>query len=270
MSNAKLCATLVGGKGFIGSHLQHALLEDNWDVFVAEKNDTRLFSEDLGYVFYCAGLTADFRQRPFDTVDAHVHYLSRILQSSAFKTLIYLSSTRVYSGALSTEENSALSVTSSKPDDLYNLSKLMGESLCLQSGRDVRVIRLSNVYGNEMSEHNFLSQIISSAKTHGRVTFQSNLDSEKDYISIRDVVHLLPKIAQYGKNEIYNLASGKNVSHAQLAQALTQLGVHCEVDADAISHKFVSINTEKLQTQFGRAQINLIEEFPSLFNYGGS
>ena len=145
---ATLSATLIGGHGFIGSHLLEELKKTHWDVLVSEKNDPRLLTEELGHVFYCAGLTADFRQRPFDTVHAHVSDVASILQKSAFKSLTYLSSTRVYSGAISTKEDAVLQVNPTDANDLYNLSKLMGESICLQSGKNVRVVRLSNVYGS--------------------------------------------------------------------------------------------------------------------------
>ena len=37
-----------------------------WDVYAPAKGDPELLERDLGTVFYCAGLTADYDRRPFD------------------------------------------------------------------------------------------------------------------------------------------------------------------------------------------------------------
>ncbi|MDO8651588.1 MAG: SDR family oxidoreductase [Undibacterium sp.] len=260
-------ATLVGGRGFIGRHLHLKLIESAWSCYVPERDDPNLTQTDLGHVFYCAGLTADFRQRPYATVEAHIQVLAHILQRCKFTSLTYLSSTRVYAGANSTDENAALTVKPYEPGDLYNLSKLMGESLCLNSGRAVRVVRLSNVYGQGMPEQNFLSEILFAAANEKKVEFRNAADSQKDYISIHDVVHYLPLIASQGEIGIYNLAHGKNVAHLEIARILQNLGVPCNFAANAQSIQFSEINIAKLQQSFGLAQHDLASDLPALYQH---
>ncbi|MFZ6755935.1 NAD-dependent epimerase/dehydratase family protein [Undibacterium sp. Ji50W] len=260
-------ATLIGGRGFIGRHLYQALQATGWNSYVAEKADPRLMDEDLGHVFYCAGLTADFRQRPYATVDAHVHLLSGILQHSRFASLTYLSSTRVYAGATSTDEQAALTVNPQLAGDLYNISKLMGESLCLSSQRNVRVVRLSNVYGQGMPEQNFLSDILRDAAGSKKLLFRSAASSEKDYIAVADVARCLPLIATAGETGIYNLARGHNTSHASLAAQLQALGVACAFEDQAPELRFPQISTTKLNALCGSMQGDLNTELPVLFNY---
>lgn len=260
-----LKATLIGGSGFIGRHLQLKLLDSGWTCYVPERGDPNVFKTDLGHVFYCAGLTADFRQRPYATVEAHVKFLAKILQHSSFTSLSYLSSTRVYSGAERTDEYAELKVRSHEPGDLYNLSKLMGESLCLNSARPVRVVRLSNVYGPGMPEQNFLSEILSAAARDNAVMFRSAPQSQKDYIAIEDVVHFLPLIATQGETGTYNLARGRNVTHLEIATILQSLGVRCDFEAKAQSLHFPVIDTSKLQQHFGMAQHDLLTDLPELF-----
>ena len=64
-------------------------------------------------------------------------------------------------------------------------------------------------------------------------------------------------------------------SNAELMAILNQLGVQCDVQENAKTIQFLEINTEKLKTQFGEVfgknQVNLKQEFTSLFNqYGES
>lgn len=265
--NSLMHATLIGGKGFIGRHLHQQLIGLGWSCCVPERADKDFTNGDLGHVFYCAGLTADFRQRPYETVEAHVHFLTYVLQNCRFTSLTYLSSTRVYAGAAATNEDAALTVRSHLPGDLYNLSKLMGESLCLNSGRSVRIVRLSNVYGIEMSSQNFLSEILMTATKEKKVQFLSAPDSQKDYICIRDVVHYLPLIAGLEKNEIYNLAQGKNVSNWTLAEFLQNRGVQCSFAGNAPRISFPVIDTTRLRSNFGVFSSDLENDLPALFTH---
>ncbi|MCK5091596.1 MAG: NAD-dependent epimerase/dehydratase family protein, partial [Gammaproteobacteria bacterium] len=144
--------TVFGSKGFIGSRLAAKLGEDDCQIILPARDDNLEDLGHLGHVIYCVGLTSDFRTRTYDTIEAHICLWSRILQQCAFETCTYLSSTRVYLGSQNTNENTALSITPSNADDLYNISKLAGESLCLKTGKG-KVIRISNVIGkhNESS-----------------------------------------------------------------------------------------------------------------------
>ena len=55
-------------------------------------------------MIYAIGVTADFRTRPFETMEAHVSVLCEILRDARLDSLTYLSSTRLYGGAASTGE----------------------------------------------------------------------------------------------------------------------------------------------------------------------
>jgi nucleoside-diphosphate-sugar epimerase len=203
-------------------------------------------------VIYANGLTADFRQRPYDTVDSHVSVLAELLKHGNFESLLYLSSTRVYGRAVVGNEDTPLPVLSQDPSDLYNLSKLMGESLCLQDARSsVRVARLSNVVGGDDAESaNFVPSLVREART-GRIVLQTAMDSLKDYIHIDDVVELLPRISAAGSKRLYNVASGMQTSHAQLtAQLVVQTGCIVDVKCGARTLSFTPINIDRIRAEF--------------------
>lgn len=261
--------TVLGGGGFIGSQLSASLNStEGVDVYTPMRPDISdsLFERDLGHVFYCIGLTANFRGRPFDTVEAHVCFLKRLLERGRFETLTYLSSTRVYENALTTHETTVLQVLPTNPGHLYNLSKLLGESLCLAGERKARVVRLSNVFGDAMPEQTFISQVLHEAARTGRVRFLTAAQSAKDYVSIADVVAWLPKIAEHGTHAIYNVASGKNISNADIASWLEQRGIAVDFSEDAQAWIFPVIDTDRLSSEFGCARTSLDCEFDHIFN----
>jgi len=153
--------TVIGASGFVGARLAKALAADGCEAFLPGRDDPRLYTEDLGAVFYCAGLTADYLARPFDTVEAHVGLIARLLQKGRFERLVYLSSTRLYdwAGAEAGREDRPLSLIPSEPRHLYDLSKALGENLCLtQSGGRASVARLSCVWDWAEGAPGFLSE----------------------------------------------------------------------------------------------------------------
>ncbi len=87
--------TVIGGAGFVGRRLADTLRRAGHEVWGACARRPRALHPDLGHVYYCAGLTADFAARPFDTVTAHVSLLADVLRANRFAHLVYLSSTRL-------------------------------------------------------------------------------------------------------------------------------------------------------------------------------
>lgn len=251
--------TVLGATGFIGSHLSSYLRQQGHECYTPARDDASIYTQALGHVVYCIGLTADFRTRPFDTVRAHVSVLADVLERAQFDSFLYLSSTRVYGGLSTTNEDAVMQVDSQNPSDLYNLSKLMGESLCMGCGKaNVRVARLSNVYGNDVESENFLTSIIRDAVLNKHVTLRTTLDSSKDYVDIEDVVEILPKIAAIGQGKVYNVACGVNVSNEFLMKELAGLTA-CSFDvadnAVAISLSPVDVSKPKAEFNFRPKQL---------------
>jgi nucleoside-diphosphate-sugar epimerase len=262
MAHERMKFSVFGSSGFIGSRLVQHLERLQHDVFAPARNWT-IDDTHLGHVIYCIGLTADFRERPFDTVDAHVVRLVELLKRANFGSFLYLSSTRLYLGAGDTSEDTELVVNPAAPNDLYNISKLLGEAACWALSRStVRIVRLSNVYGRAMSPQ-FLSMILNDAIKTRSVTLQTTMDSSKDYVSVNDVVALLPKIATEGRYRVYNVASGVNVSNSVILDRLIELtgcAVTVASEADALS--FRPIRIEKIREEFNFHPIHLEDEIP--------
>jgi len=258
--------TILGSTGFIGNKLALALKRGGHEVYAPRRDDPQVFVRELGDVIYSIGVTADFRSRPFETVEAHVCLLRQLLQSGNFRSLLYLSSTRVYGRTASAEEGQVLGVDPAEPEDLYNLSKLMGESLCLSTGLpSVRVVRLSNVYGDDFRSQNFLSEILRHALGEGRVHLHTALSSAKDYVGIADVIELLPKVATGGNARLYNVASGRNVTHKELVDRLSRVvPLIIKVEERAPTVVFPQISINRVRKEFGFAPRDVLADLPQL------
>lgn len=258
--------TVLGGGGFIGSHVAVVARSAGHDVWTPGRA-VNLEGRDLGHVVYCIGMTADFRRRPFDTIDAHIVCLKEILQKCEFETLTYLSSTRVYQYLVTDEvtEETSLTVNPTQPGDLYNLSKLMGESLLLQHGTNVRVARLSNVLGNDPTSKNFLFCVLRDCVAKNCVELHQSLASAKDYVAVNDVANLLLRLGPEGKSSVYNVASGKNLSHGQLTERIgTLTGATVTVANDAQFYSFPTINIDRVTDEFSFRPVSILDQLPEL------
>lgn len=219
--------TVLGASGFVGRRLVAALRANGHEVFVPERDDPNVFTRDLGRVFYCVGLTADYARKPYDTVEAHVALLSRLFKEGMFERLLYLSSTRLYDGQPGRpgEEGSSLLFNPHQPRHLYDLSKALGENLCLNySAGRACVARLACVYDPEPGSPGFLSEWLQKLATGRDIALDSSSGVVRDYIALDDVVWGLRAMIDQGVEGIVNVASGENVSNLDLAQVMERHG----------------------------------------------
>jgi nucleoside-diphosphate-sugar epimerase len=224
--------TVIGGNGFIGSHIVMLLEEQGHDVTIPDRSSCSALQGDLGKVIYCAG-NGDCAKNYFSVLEANTVLLARLLQSAEFEKLVYISSTRVYMNNFGAEESDDLVITASDNRKLFNLTKLVAEELCLKSERNVTVVRPSNVYGLALNSTLFLPSIIRHAINNGEINMYVSPEYAKDYVSVNDVAKVCVWLAENSStnNEIYNVASGLNVTASEIAGV-----IHHETGCNVIWH----------------------------------
>jgi nucleoside-diphosphate-sugar epimerase len=227
--------TVLGWAGFVGSRLTARLKADGLDPWTPARGDPQLFERDLGTIYYCAGLTADYDRRPFDTVEAHATLLSEIIRAGRFERLVYCSSTRLYDGQRKAEAHEAepLVFDPADPRRVYDLSKALGENLTLTrtGGRGV-VARLSNVYDWHDGAPGFLSEWLIKARQTRDLVLESSPNIARDYIHLDDTVDALIALAAKGQG-IYNVAAGRLTTNAEIARVFEAWGFWVKFTGDA-------------------------------------
>lgn len=247
--------TLFGGHGFIGRAVEHEALRRGHDVTCQPRDKITPTDGTFGTIIWCIGLTADFRTRPYDTATAHVGLLAQVLRQRAHSRVVFVSSTRVYSGSVTTVEDTALSIRPNDPSDLYNVTKLAGEALVLSAGdADGVAVRLSNVVGPGEAERATFLGAISQQATCGQIALESAFETAKDYLWIDDAARGLVDIAESGQAPIYNLARGAQITHRQWVDALAEQ-TQCDITIapDAPNLSFAPIDTTRIRDEFGFA-----------------
>ncbi len=264
--------TVLGASGFVGSNLVNLLKKRNAPFNVLNRGE-ELSKQNLGHIIYCIGMTADFRTKPFETVEAHVSKLASILQTCIFDSFTYLSSTRVYLKSKATQnhltEIDDIVINSGDAFDLFAASKITGELLALNCGRDnIKVVRLSNVFGEDFLSQNFITSIVKDAIERQKVELFTTPDSSKDYISVEDVCNALIKLCKCPGMGVYNLSYGKNTANETILNELQKLtGAQIKYSAKAQQIIFQEISNAKIATAIGfMPQKSLIASLPEIIS----
>lgn len=257
--------TVFGAGGFIGARLCAKLEAGGGSVRRVSRDNWPAPGSRLGHVTFTIGMTADFRTKPFETVESQVSVLARALKDYRYESFLALSSTRVYRGATDTREDARLSLSPGDPDDLYNATKLAGEALCLAiDNPNIRVARLSNIYGWPGPSQSFLASVIEEAARKGAVNFRTGPGAAKDYLDLGNAITALTLIAEQGQARIYNVAAGLNVSNGEIAAVLEREGIATSFAPGAPEPLFPEMDVSRLRSEFDLAPPLLIERLPAL------
>ncbi len=258
--------TVIGAGGFVGSHVVAHLRRAGIEPFIPDRDDPRLWARNLGRIFYCAGLTGDYRTRPFAAVEAHVSLLARLVERADYARIVYLSSTRLYNSQAGPvgREDGLISVDSGNVEHLYELSKLLGENVTLhRSGHRGIVARLSYVFGWDDGAQGFLSDWLRSARHKREITIDSSPEDARDYIYVEDVAAALRILLDGQGNEIVNVASGETTSNRQIADVFARRGwtSHFVQQAGRTSEDRIDVARLKRAGFEARPAVSLIEGY---------
>lgn len=259
--------TVFGGAGFVGQAIVSHLTSLDVEVWVPTREDIASGAASrrpLGHVIYSIGLTADFRTRLSDTVEAHVCLLDQLLNTTDWQSWLLLSSTRVFGAearAIPCAEDAEISVRPSL-DSVYDLSKLLGEAICLSRPEPTcRVARLSNVFGPSMPVDNFLASVANQSARGEDVTIRESAVSAKDYISVAEVARVLHQIAIGGRERLYHVASGQSVEHGKIATLLKEVfGVTVDFAADGKARRLPEIDIRRMKNEFGANKLAVLDQ----------
>ena len=139
--------TIFGHTGFIGSFLKKKL--KNYKLILPKKNQY-ILKKKLGNIIYCIG-SDNWKQDSYNSFYANLGYIVEIVNKNKFKTFTLLSTTRIYRKSKNTSEKADIIVNTNDYENYYNLKKLCAESFLNIQNKKIKIIRLSNIYGNNFN-----------------------------------------------------------------------------------------------------------------------
>ncbi|TSC54568.1 MAG: UDP-glucose 4-epimerase [Parcubacteria group bacterium LiPW_30] len=258
-TNNKKNVVVVGGAGFIGSHLSLGLIKDGFNVHVIDNlvsgkkenipkeaifhlcdirhlKDLRKTFKKIGSVecvFHLAAIPEIelSKENPFKTNETNVtgtEYVLGVSYEAKVKKVIFSSSCAVYGnqGNLPIKETAPL-----MPMNPYAFHKQIGELYCILYSQSCSLptvsLRYFNVYGPNQPFKSAYSGAISiflnQAKNKQPLTITGDGSQTRDFINVQDVVRAniaAMKSNLVGKGEVINIGSGKEYSINDIASII--------------------------------------------------
>jgi len=249
---------VTGGCGFIGSHFVDLCVEKNDDLIILDSlltgkmeniidskksghieflnNDIRNLNEikskfiDVDAIVHFAAYTGvmESLEKPLEFTDVNVMgtlNLLEICREFNIPKFILASTGAVYGNQIAPFHETMI------PDPLspYAASKVAAENFCKSYGNiydiTATVLRFTNVYGPRKSfgpYANVIPKFVRSALHNSPVTIFGDGSQERDFVYVKDIAHACYSALEKGKNDIYNIGTGKNTSLTELINVLEE------------------------------------------------
>lgn len=145
-------------------------------------------------------------------------------------TMLYLSSSEIYSGLTHRAHESEVGTTTpDHPRALYIEGKRSGEAVChMLRGRgiDVRIARVSSVYGPgaQLGDTRVVNRFAETAARGKTIKMVDGGSAVRTYLYVSDAVTMLLNVMLYGKRPTYNVGSEDSKPIWWIADAISKLG----------------------------------------------
>jgi UDP-glucose 4-epimerase len=200
-------AVVIGGSGFLGSHVADALTEQGYGVAIFDRRPSsyampnhRMIVGDIldsaavlaalkgaDVVYHFAGLADldDASTKPLDTIERNIAGTAIILDAAAqarVKRFVYASTIYVYSAL----------------GGFYRCSKQAGELYVEEYqrryGLNYTILRYGTLYGPRSDMRNSLHRYLRQGLLEGKIQFFGSKDDIREYVHVRDAARLSVEI----------------------------------------------------------------------------
>lgn len=251
-------AIVIGGLGFIGSHLVKRLKEENWEVYALDLTHFDVTIKDCwkeflleikpDYIFHLAGHLdkyyqgegeADFsKYLEINTKSVALMFEVIVENKLPIKKVIVASSQSVYGeGDYHFDEPlEEYEDDSPEPLSMYGASKAAMEVVLMTLAKQYKIpsvaLRYSIVFGPGQKfqdrEHGALRAFVDMAKNGEDVITHEDGEQLRDFVNVHDLVdaHLFVAENPDADYQIFNVGAGKSIKVIELAEYVaSQFGV---------------------------------------------
>ncbi|MES2702501.1 MAG: SDR family oxidoreductase [Bacteroidota bacterium] len=244
---------ISGASGLVGSNCLKHFTEQGWEAvgsyFSFETDDT-VFYDTLNpdhpfnfnvtefapdVIVHCGALThVDYcetnEQESYDkTVQSTINLIKLANQCNA--RLVYISTDYVFDGKDGPYREDA----PVNPISVYARHKLEAEQLVMRDVAHPLVLRVTNVYGNELRGKNFVARIVDQCKNKQKLTLKLPYDQYASPANAWDIARAMFVLLRDNKGGIYNIGGTDYLNRVELALRVLSYFPDAEYDLIPIS-----------------------------------
>ncbi|UTW60798.1 SDR family oxidoreductase [bacterium SCSIO 12741] len=217
------CYTYFTEKGWevVGSHFSYptdyTVPFDTLNPDSSENFDLATWKPD--YILHCGALTwVDYcEQNPEESYEKTVQSTLNLIELSERlgARLVFISTDYVFDG-----ENGPYSEEDTlNPLSVYGKHKLEAEQKALENPNSL-AIRITNVYGKELRNKNFVMRLIDNIKKGEPMELNLPADQYATPANAADIARALYLLIRDGKNGVYHIGSTDYLNRVQLAERI--------------------------------------------------
>jgi len=275
---------ISGASGLVGGNCFHYFKEKGWDVVgshfsfpldytvpfdtlnPSKEDNFDIVKFNPDYILHCGALTwvdycEDHENESFQkTVQSTKNLLSLSEQIRA--KIVFISTDYVFDGLNGPyDENQNVN-----PLSIYGKHKLIGEELSLSSNSKNLSIRITNVYGKEARNKNFIMRLIDNINKGDSMDLKLPFDQYATPVNALDIARSLYLLISDAKTGIYNIASTDYLNRVQLAQKILDYFPSEKVTISPISTEEINPPADR-PLQGGLKTGKFLSEYPD-FKFG--
>ena len=272
--NNKKFITVLGGSGFLGSHISDILTSKGYRVTIVDKTKSEwlnkkqiFFKADLNtpqdyqhilkksdYVFNFAAIAdiEEANQNPIKTAETNIFSLVKILDlCSKFKVKRFIQASSVY--------------VSGEFGGFYKSSKVAAESFIKEffkiRGLKYSILRYGTLYGPRSNESNGLHNIIKKAIKNKKIVYSGNKNSVRSYIHVLDAARIsLRALDKNFENKTVIITGPENININFILRAISEISGIKKIS-------IIKKNKSKIISHYVSTPYNLDNENTFTFKY---
>ena len=240
---------VIGGSGFIGSHVVDKLIDEGHEVTVFDimkshrddlihkniditdlTNTTVALAGDYDAIYLLAAMADvnDCYKNPVATIEVNVLGVANVLEAcvkNEIGRLVFASTVWTYGLSDDIEVNEETPLNITNKEHIYTASKVAAESL-IQSysnlyQQDFTILRYGIPYGPRARGGTVLPIFVRLAKEGKPLTIQGDGSAHRKFIYVEDIAHgNVAALSDTAKNQVINLEGPRNISVKEVAETV--------------------------------------------------